>query len=48
MHLAKLEIRLALESWFANIPHFRIDNREEVISHGGAILALDQLPLRWD
>ena len=48
MHLAKLEIRLALESWLANIPPFRIDEREEVMSHGGAVLALDRLPLRWD
>ena len=48
LHLARLELRVALERWLARIPSFRVDRPEAISSHGGTVIALDTLPLAWD
>ncbi|MCU4186855.1 cytochrome P450 [Acidiferrimicrobium sp. IK] len=46
-HLARRELRIALEEWHARIPDYRIDGSVEVVEHGG-MFGLDSLALRWD
>ncbi len=45
-HLARLELRVALEEWHARIPHYRLPDGVEVVEHAG-VLGLDALPLVW-
>lgn len=45
-HLARLEMRIALEEWHARIPDYRLDN--EATAYGGSLMGLRNLPLRWD
>lgn len=47
MHLAKLEVKTVLERWLARAPTFRLPQGVKVPSHGGAVIALDTLPLTW-
>jgi cytochrome P450 len=44
-HLARLEMRLALEEWHRRIPDYGLDG--EVGSHGGTVMGVNNLPLRW-
>jgi cytochrome P450 len=44
-HLARAELRIALEEWHKRIPDYRITEGGEVIFHGGAVVGLDTLPL---
>jgi cytochrome P450 len=46
-HLARRELRIALEEWHARIPEYRLDDSVEVVEHGG-MFGLDSLALRWD
>jgi cytochrome P450 len=46
-HLARRELRIALEEWHARIPDYRVDDRVEIVEHGG-MFGLDSLALRWD
>jgi hypothetical protein len=32
----------------ARLPTFRLDERQPVKFHGGNIIAIDSLPIRWD
>ena len=45
-HLARTELRLALEEWVRRIPEFRVDADEPLTEIGGQI-ALVELPLVW-
>lgn len=45
MHLARLELSIALERWLDRAPPFVPAG--PTTSHGGAVLALDTLSLRW-
>ena len=47
MHLARLELRDALQRWLERAPPFRLAAGRPVLSHGGAVIALDTLPLVW-
>lgn len=46
-HLARRELRIALEEWHARIPEYRVDESVPTIEHGG-MWGLDSLALRWD
>jgi len=46
-HLARLELKVALEEWHTRIPSYRVSAGVEIIEHGG-VLGLDSLPLEWD
>ena len=47
-YLAKLEIRILLEEWFARIPPFRTVPGTDYHNRFGMVMALDNLPLEWD
>jgi cytochrome P450 len=44
-HLARLEMRLALDAWHARIPDYWLDG--EVAAYAGAVMGVSSLPLRW-
>jgi cytochrome P450 len=46
-HLARRELRVALEEWHSRIPDYRLDESVEVLEHGG-MFGIDSLALRWD
>ncbi|MCU1401545.1 MAG: Cytochrome, partial [Acidimicrobiales bacterium] len=46
-HLARLEMRIAMEEWHRLIPEYRIAPGVELREHVGAVAGLDQLPLTW-
>ena len=47
-HLARVELRVALEEFHRRIPHYRVDRNEPVPIHGGGVFGLDRLVLEWD
>jgi cytochrome P450 len=47
MHLARREMRIALEEFLAAMPEFRIQDEFTVQTHTGGILQPDKLPLIW-
>ena len=47
-HLARLELQILYEEVLTQLPPFRLDPDKPVRFHGGNILAIDSLPLRWD
>ncbi len=49
-HLARLELRIALEEWHKRIPHYRLDPSAspEDIVESGPQLGLNRLPLVWE
>jgi cytochrome P450 len=46
-HLARRELRVALEEWHRRIPSYDVQPGVTLTEHGGQI-GLDNLPLRWD
>jgi len=46
-HLARVEMIVALEEWFARVPQFALDPADPPIGHGGHALGLGRLPLIW-
>lgn len=48
VHLAKREIRIALESFLKNFRNIRIPEGESYEYHTGGVLGVDRLPLEWD
>jgi cytochrome P450 len=46
-HLARRELRVALEEWHARIPDYRLAPGGEVVEHGG-MYGIDALELVWD
>jgi len=46
-HLARRELKIALEEWHKRIPHYRLETGVPITEHGGQI-GLDNLPLKWD
>jgi cytochrome P450 len=46
-HLARQELRIALEEWHARIPNYRIAPDAQMLETGGQ-LGLESLPLVWD
>jgi cytochrome P450 len=47
-HLARRELRVALEEWHQRIPDYRLAEGAELIEHGGGVMGLENLPLVWD
>ena len=46
-HLARLELRIALEEWHRRIPDYELADDEPVTEYVGAVAGLTALPLRW-
>ena len=46
-HLARRELRIALEEWHKRIPEYRLTPGSELVETGGQ-LGLTSLPLEWD
>ncbi|HET6950045.1 MAG TPA: cytochrome P450 [Acidimicrobiales bacterium] len=46
-HLARLELRVAMEEWHARIPDYSIPDGTTFVEHVGAVAGLDALPLAW-
>jgi cytochrome P450 len=46
-HLARLELRIALEELLRRVRAFRLQDGAEVVRHGGGALGIDQLPVCW-
>jgi cytochrome P450 len=46
-HLARRELRIALEEWHKRIPDYRIPDGFEVLEHGG-MFGINDLALVWD
>jgi cytochrome P450 len=44
-HLARLEMRVALDEWHAAIPDYELDGEPE--AYGSFVMGLTRLPLRW-
>ena len=47
-HLARVELTIAYEQILARLPEFRLDPERPPKFHGGHILGVDELYLRWD
>ena len=47
-HLARIELQVVYEQVLARLPTFRLDPDRPVVYHGGHIIAIDSLPIRWD
>ena len=47
-HLARRELRIAIEEWHARIPEYRIPAGSHVREFGGSQLAIASLPLEWN
>ncbi len=46
-HLARLELRIALEEWHRRIPDYELAGSEPIAEYVGAVAGLTALPLRW-
>ena len=46
-HLARRELRIAMEEWHRRIPHYRLDADVALYETGGQV-GLQSLPLRWE
>jgi cytochrome P450 len=47
-HLARLEVRIAIEELLRRISSFRLAPGEPIVAHGGGVLGIDRLPIEWD
>lgn len=47
-HLARLELKIALEEWHKRIPDYRVAPDAELTQHVGGVARLHALPLVWD
>ena len=49
MHLARREMAIAVQEWLSVIPDFELDSDATLHERGGgAMMALETLPLRWE
>ena len=48
MHLARLEIGVFLFQWLKHIPEFQLDPEHSTVTHGGHVVALNELHLMWE
>ena len=46
-HLARRELKIAIEIWLDQIPPFRIADGQRAVTSGLNVLAVDKLPLAW-
>jgi cytochrome P450 len=47
-HLARLEMRIAIEELHARIPEYHLADDAEVVIHGGGSFGVDRLPIEWE
>ena len=47
-HLARCELRVALEEFHRRIPDYRLADGAVIRAHGGGAMGIDQLPLTWE
>lgn len=47
-HLARRELKIAIEEWLARIPNFRPKPGEAMPAHAGAVWGIEYIPLIWD
>ena len=47
-HLARLELKVALEEFHRRIPDYRIADGAVIRAHGGGAMGVDHLPLTWE
>lgn len=47
-HLARRELRIALEAWLTRVPPFRIKPGATAETHGIGVFGVNRLPLVWD
>jgi cytochrome P450 len=47
-HLARRELKIALESWLQRVPPFRIKPGEKPVTHSLGVFGVNFLPLAWD
>lgn len=47
-HLARRELVIAQEEWLSRAPTLSVRPGAEITAHGGGVLGLDSLPLRWN
>ena len=48
MHLARREMRIAMEEFLAMVPDFQIEPGAEITSYLAAMISPVSLPLRWE
>ncbi len=46
-HFARAELQVFLEEWHRAIPEYEVSNPDEIVNHGGIVMGIDHLPLRW-
>jgi cytochrome P450 len=46
-HLARSEMRIALDEWHKRIPDYELDPEDEAVQRISAVMTLDRLPLIW-
>jgi cytochrome P450 len=46
-HLARQELKVALEVWHERIPHYALVEGASIAEHAGGVYGLDRLPLIW-
>ena len=46
-HLARRELRIALEEWMKRVPRFKIKAGKTPITHGVTVFGVHKLPLTW-
>jgi cytochrome P450 len=47
-HLARTELQILYEEMIARLPVFRLDPAHKPVFHGGHVIGIDSLYLRWD
>jgi cytochrome P450 len=47
-HLARLEIKIALQEWLKRIPEFRMKAGAELVYRPGGVIGPENVPLEWD
>lgn len=47
MHLARIEIRIALEEWIARVPEWHVGDPSQITTATESVWALHRLPLAW-
>jgi cytochrome P450 len=47
-HLARREIRIALEEWLDRVPSFSITPGKKAVTHALGVFGVTSLPLSWE
>lgn len=46
-HLARMEVKIALQEWLKRIPDFRLKDGAEIVYRPGGVIGPEHLPLQW-